>query len=74
MASALLFAPVLSRALSIDGRETRVALSASDGAGALVYAVAPAAGTEPLLVATFPVREHAAILDRFAPRLQWNAD
>ncbi len=74
-ASALLSAPALSRTLSVDGRETRLALSATTGPGALAYAVAPQIGAEPLPVTTFPVADVAAIVEDFdaQPRLRWNA-
>jgi len=74
-ASALLASPTASRILHVDGRETRVALGASAGAGALAYAVAADPGAEPLLVTTFPVSDAAALLEEFDadPRLRWNA-
>lgn len=72
-ASALLRAPTASRALVVDGRETRVALSAGKGPAALAYAVASDA--VPLLITTFPVSDAATILEEFdaEPRLRWNA-
>lgn len=72
-ASALLSTPALSRTLRVDGRETRVALSATTGPGALAYAVA--ADAAPLLVTTFPVADAAALITEFDadPRLHWNA-
>lgn len=59
----------------IDGRDTRVALTASSGPAALAYAVAPEPGAAPLLVTMFPVAEASAPLAEFtdAPRLRWNA-
>lgn len=74
-ASALLSAPGISRTSTVDGRETRLALNAASGPGALAYAVASEAGGEPLLVTTFPVADAAAIIEDFdaEPRLRWNA-
>lgn len=71
--TALLASPAVSRTLVVDGRETRVAVSAAAGAGALAYAVASA--PEPLLITTFPVSDAAAVLEEFdaEPRLHWNA-
>ena len=72
---ALLASPAASRTLFVDGRETRVALSAEVGTGALAYAVASEPGTQPLLVTTFPVSDAAALLEEFdaETRLRWNA-
>ncbi|GAB3632562.1 hypothetical protein GCM10027421_19150 [Microbacterium shaanxiense] len=74
-ASALLSAPALSRSVVVDGRETRVAFTAADGAGALAYAVASETGTQPLLVTTFPVSDIASVVEDFdaESRLRWNA-
>ncbi len=60
---------------AIDGRETRVALTAASGPAALAYAVAPSPGAAPLLVTMFPVAEASAPLVEFtaAARLRWNA-
>ena len=60
-----------------DGRATRAVLSHEhDGSRALAYAVAPAPGTSPLLVALLPVAEAETVrrdLDEAASRLRWNA-
>ncbi|HCS61787.1 MAG TPA: amino acid deaminase [Microbacterium sp.] len=74
-ASALLRSPAASRSLTLDGRESRVALTAATGPAALAYAVASNPGEEPRLVTTFPVADAAAILEEFdaEPRLRWNA-
>lgn len=74
-ATALLRSPSAGDEVVIDGRATRVALTAASGPAALAYAVASAAGEEPLLVTTFPVADAAAVLEEFAaePRLRWNA-
>lgn len=74
-ASALLSAPTVERILVVDGRETRVALSATKGTAALAYAAAEEAGAPPLLVTTFPVAEPAVLLEEFdlETRLHWNA-
>lgn len=74
-ASALLAQPTASRTLTVDGRETHVALSAATGPAALAYAVASESDATPLLVTTFPVGDAAALLDEFDadPRLHWNA-
>lgn len=74
-ASALLARPAASATEQIDGRETRLALSAEAGPAALAYAVAPAPGVAPLLVTMFPVAVASDPLDEFTadPRLRWNA-
>lgn len=74
-ASALLRAPALSLTLSVDGRATRVALSATAGPGALAYSVANAPDAEPVLVTTFPVADVRAIMteSESESRLRWNA-
>ncbi len=74
-ASALLSAPAISRTLRVDGRETRVALSATTGPGALAYSVANAPEAAPVLVTTFPVADVSAIVTELEsePRLRWNA-
>lgn len=74
-ASALLASPETSRTLTVGGRETRVALSATKGTAALAYAVAAEVGTHPLLLTTFPVAEPTVLLEEFdlKPRLHWNA-
>src|SRR5690606_31154696 len=64
-ASALLASPETSRTLTVDGRETRVALSATKGTAALAYAVAAEVGTPPLLLTTFPVAEPTVLLEEF---------
>jgi len=60
-----------------EGRATRAVLSHEhDGSRALAYAVAPAPGTSPLLVALLPVAQAEPIrrdLDDAASRLRWNA-
>lgn len=60
-----------------EGRATRAVLSHEhDGSRALAYAVAPAPGTSPLLVALLPVAQAETIrrdLDEAASRLRWNA-
>ncbi|KJL33275.1 hypothetical protein [Microbacterium azadirachtae] len=60
-----------------EGRATRAVLSHEhDGSRALAYAVAPAPGTSPLLVALLPVAEAETVrrdLDEAASRLRWNA-
>lgn len=74
-ASALLATPAASASVEIEGRRTRMALGSSAGAAALVYAVAPTTGVEPLLVTMFPVAEASVPLAEFTtePRLRWNA-
>jgi len=60
-----------------DGRATRAVLSHEhDGSRALAYAVAPAPGTSPLLVALLPVAQAETVrrdLDEAASRLRWHA-
>jgi len=60
-----------------EGRATRAVLSHEhDGSRALAYAVAPAPGTSPLLVALLPVAQAETVrrdLDEAASRLRWNA-
>ncbi|MFB7844441.1 amino acid deaminase [Microbacterium sp. NPDC056052] len=60
-----------------EGRATRAVLSHEhDGSRALAYAVAPAPGTSPLLVALLPVTQAETVrrdLDEAASRLRWNA-
>lgn len=60
-----------------EGRATRAVLSHEhDGSRALAYAVAPAPGTSPLLVALLPVTQAEPVrrdLDDAASRLRWNA-
>jgi hypothetical protein len=75
-ASAALAEPAASVEQDVDGRATRLALSAGSGPAALAYAVAPTAGAAPLLVTTFPVADAAAVLMECTsapPRLRWNA-
>ncbi|PCE14648.1 amino acid deaminase [Microbacterium sp. SZ1] len=74
-ASALLRSPAAGAARTVEGRESRVALSATRGPAALAYEVAPATGAEPLLVTMFPVGDADAVLAEFIadPRLRWNA-
>jgi len=74
-ATALLRSPAAAGEADVDGRAARVALTAASGPAALAYAVASAAGDEPLLVTTFPVADAAAVLEEFAAdqRLRWNA-
>ncbi len=74
-ASALLVDPAVERPIAIDGRATRAALSAASGPAALVYAVAPAPGSAPLMVTTFPVSDARAILAEVDAehRIRWNA-
>lgn len=60
-----------------EGRATRAVLSHEhDGSRALAYAVAPAPGRSPLLVALLPVTQAETVrrdLDEAASRLRWNA-
>ena len=60
-----------------EGRATRAVLSHEHGGSrALAYAVAPATGTSPLLVALLPVAQAETVrrdLDEAAARLRWNA-
>ena len=66
---------VWGRSSVIDAREARLALGAVQGPTALAYAVAPTAGTTPLLVTMFPVTDATIPLTEFLadPRLRWNA-
>jgi len=61
----------------VDGRATRTVLGpARGGARALAYAVAPAPGYAPLLVALFPVTDAEPVrreLDEASARLRWGA-
>lgn len=74
-ASALLATPAAGATQVIDAREARLALGAVQGPTALAYAVAPTAGTTPLLVTMFPVADATIPLTEFLadPRLRWNA-
>ena len=60
-----------------EGRATRAVLSHEHGGSrTLAYAVAPAPGTSPLLVALLPVAQAETVrrdLDEAAARLRWNA-
>lgn len=62
-------------AADVDGRATRIALSARRGPGALAYAVAPSPHDKLLLVTMFPVADLDAVhLDvTTETRLRWNA-
>lgn len=74
-ASSLLAAPAAGARQSIDGREAILALGATAGPTALVYAVAPGADAAAALVTMFPVADASAPLEEFTrtPRLRWNA-
>lgn len=74
-AAAALSAGPSGSTVVVDGRESRVSLSAPEGPAALAYAVAPSPGQPPLPVTLFPVTDAAAILTEFPtlPRLRWNA-
>ncbi|MCM3779934.1 amino acid deaminase [Microbacterium hydrocarbonoxydans] len=74
-ASTLLRSPAVESTCSVDGRASRVALSAAHGPAALAYEVAPAPGADPLLVTMFPVDDAEAALAGFEadPRVRWNA-
>lgn len=74
-AASLLTTPAASATRVIDGRQTRVALSAAEGRAALAYAVAPTPTSSPLLITMFPVAEASVPLTEFEsdPRLRWNA-
>lgn len=73
-ASALLDGPT-TRTRTVDGRATRMALSAASGPTALAYAVAADAASAPLFVTMFPVADAAAAITDFnsTARLRWNA-
>ncbi len=74
-ASAILRAPASDAVQTIEGRDTRVALSSTSGPAALVYLAAPLPASAPLLITLFPVADPSAPLDEFraAPNLRWNA-
>lgn len=74
-ATAILRAPAIDAFQTVDGRDTRVALSSTSGPAALIYLAAPLPATAPLLITLFPVADPAVPLDEFrsAPNLRWNA-
>lgn len=74
-ASEILHRASSSRTATVDGRHTRVGVTREQGPAALVYAVAAAAETTPLLITMFPVADAGVVLTEFAstPRLRWNA-
>ncbi|MDR6142543.1 hypothetical protein QE375_002097 [Microbacterium foliorum] len=74
-ASEILHSASSSRTATVDGRHTRVGVTREQGPAALVYAVAAASETTPLLITMFPVADAGVVLTEFAstPRLRWNA-
>ena len=74
-ASALLAAPPAGATLTVDGRDSHLALGTAHGPTVLAYAVAPAPGSATVVITMFPVAEASTPLTEFVqdPRLRWNA-